>query len=158
MTDAHVMDRWRHEDPCAGVDDLARGMAPGLMLNLLARDLERAIAFQCDILGAEAIYRDGAFAIMGFGGTRWMLHADATYGTHPMLTGLGPSTARGAGCELRLHGCDPDAAVARAERPGSDAVVIAEARDRPHGLREAFLQGPDGYVWVPSVLRADVAG
>ena len=55
--------------------------------------------------------------------------------------------ARGAGAELRLYGVDPDAAEARAR--ALDAPVLAGAADKPHGLREAYLIDPDGYVWVP---------
>jgi uncharacterized glyoxalase superfamily protein PhnB len=56
---------------------------------------------------------------------------------------------RGAGLELRLHGCDPDEAVLRAREAG--AYVMAEAADKPHGLREAYIGDPDGYIWVPDV-------
>ena len=31
--------------------------------------------------------------------------------------------------------------------------VLQEATDKPHGLREAYLYDPDGYVWVPSVHK-----
>jgi len=27
--------------------------------------------------------------------------------------------------------------------------------DKPHGLREAYIAGPDGYVWVPSVHKKE---
>ena len=57
--------------------------------------------------------------------------------------------ARGVGVELRLHGCDPDAAQERARARGE--IILAEAIDKPHGLREAYLIDPDGYIWVPDV-------
>ena len=57
--------------------------------------------------------------------------------------------ARGAGAELRLYGLDPDAAEARARALGS--IVLAGAMDKPHGLREAYLVDPEGYIWAPSV-------
>jgi hypothetical protein len=28
-------------------------------------------------------------------------------------------------------------------------MVLAEAADKPHGLRESYIVDPDGYVWVP---------
>jgi hypothetical protein len=29
--------------------------------------------------------------------------------------------------------------------------VLQAPANKPHGLREAYIAGPDGYVWVPSV-------
>jgi hypothetical protein len=60
--------------------------------------------------------------------------------------------------ELRLYGVDPDQAEAAARR--RDAVVLAGAADKEHGLREAYIVDDDGYVWVPSVpqLGARLAG
>ena len=52
-----------------------------------------------------------------------------------------------------MHGCDPDVAQAAAERLGYR--VIDGARDKPHGLREAYLEDADGYVWVPDVALGD---
>ena len=76
-----------------------------------------------------------------------MLHADHTYGEHPLLALTGDGAIRGAGAELRLYGIDPDAAEARARARGD--TVLADSADKPHGLRECFLADPDGYVWVP---------
>ena len=59
---------------------------------------------------------------------------------------------RGAGAELRLYGSDPDAAEARAR--AAEAPVLDKAADKPHGLREAYLVDPDGYVWVPCLPAA----
>ena len=28
-------------------------------------------------------------------------------------------------------------------------TVLAEAADKPHGLRESYIVDPDGYIWVP---------
>ena len=53
------------------------------------------------------------------------------------------------GAELRLHGRDPDDAEAAARALG--LTVMAGAMDKPHGLREAFIIDPDGYLWVPDV-------
>lgn len=73
-----------------------------------------------------------------------------------MSGSLAPEQARGIGIELRLHGCDPDAAEARAR--ARDTIVLAGAMDKPHGLREAYLIDPDGYVWVPDVPVAATSG
>ena len=85
--------------------------------------------------------------------TRWMLHADHTYQGHPLHHEIAAVTARGSGAELRLHGCDPDAATTAARANGF--IVVAEPADKPHGLREAYLADPDGYVWVPDVPTRD---
>ncbi len=89
------------------------------------------------------------FAIMAYGGQIFQLHADPTFAGHPLLTLLPESGPRGGGVEVRLYDSDPDAAVARASAQ-SDGLVLAEARDKPHGLREAVILSPAGYAWVPS--------
>ena len=121
----------------------------GLSVNLLVRDVGKAILFQREVLGAKVIYSDPDFAVMqGYGG-EWMLHADHTYDQHAVKGLLANATQRGAGVELRLHGCDPDQAELIARRLGFK--VIAGAATKSHGLREAFLMDADGYVWVPDV-------
>jgi len=67
-----------------------------------------------------------------------------------MLVDTRLSSRRGAGVELRLHGCDPDIAAAKALELGF--VVLDGPRDQPeHGLREAHIVDADGYVWVPDL-------
>jgi uncharacterized glyoxalase superfamily protein PhnB len=75
-----------------------------------------------------------------------MLHADHTYGDHPLLALTGDGALRGAGVEIRMHDHDPDAAAETAARLGH--TVLAAAADKPHGLREVYIADPDGYVWV----------
>jgi hypothetical protein len=48
-----------------------------------------------------------------------------------------------------LHGRDPDEAESMARRLGF--AVLAGAVNKPHGLREAYLVDPDGYLWVPDI-------
>jgi hypothetical protein len=67
-----------------------------------------------------------------------------------------PDGARGAGVEIRVYGVDPDVAEARARR--SDAVVLSGSIDKPHGLRECHIVGPNGYVFVPSVALSQLSG
>jgi catechol 2,3-dioxygenase-like lactoylglutathione lyase family enzyme len=142
----------REGQPWMPAPDYGRSLA-GLTVNLLVRDIARAISFQREVLGATAVYGDADFAVLRFAGgpaaAEWMLHADHTYGEHPLLGLTGDGALRGAGIELRLHGCDPDRAAAAAAARG-DPVLAAPA-DKPHGLREAYLVDPDGYVWVPDV-------
>jgi len=119
----------------------------GLSVNLLVRDVARAVAFAREVLGAEAVYADADFAVLRRGAAEWMLHADHTYADHPLLALTGDGALRGAGLEIRLHDHDPDAAAAKAAALGYS--VLAGAADKPHGLREAYIADPDGYVWVP---------
>ena len=121
----------------------------GISINLLVYDLKRAVEFQTEVLGAMVVYSDPDFAAMKGFGAEWMLHADHTYSNHPLRGSLNDGLARGVGIELRLHGCDPDAAQERARALGE--IILAEATDKPHGLREAYLIDPDGYIWVPEV-------
>jgi uncharacterized glyoxalase superfamily protein PhnB len=152
-----VKKRGADETPFMEAPAYGRSLA-GLSINLLVRNVAQAVAFQCEVLGATRIYADADFAVLrwrapdaapGAAPAEWMLHADHTYGSHPLLALTGDGAVRGAGAELRLHGCDPDAAVARATRRGS--LVLAAPADKPHGLREAYIVDPDGYVWVPDM-------
>ena len=138
----------REGDAWMSADDYGRSLK-GLGINLLVEDTERAVAFQTSVLAAEVIYTDPDFAVLHGYGAEWMLHADHTYDDHELYGSLEPDIARGIGVELRLHGCDPDAAETRAREAGY--TVLAGAMDKPHGLREAYLVDVDGYVWVPDV-------
>jgi predicted enzyme related to lactoylglutathione lyase len=120
----------------------------GIGLNILVRDVVRRAAFLETVFGMKAHRVSRDFAILTYGAQVFQLHADHTYGSHPLLGLLPKSPPRGAGVELRLYDTDPDAAAARAEAAG--ATVLAAPSDRPHGLREAFIADADGYVWVPS--------
>lgn len=151
--------RGADETPFMAAPDYGRSLT-GLSVNLLVRDIPRAVAFQCQVLGATKVYADADFAVLRWtppgGGpaapAEWMLHADHSYADHPLLALTGDGAVRGAGAELRLHGCDPDAAAARAAALGF--AVLAAPADKPHGLREAYIADPDGYVWVPDTPLA----
>jgi hypothetical protein len=66
------------------------------------------------------------------------------------MAGVIPSDGvRGAGVEIRLYGVDPDAAEARARQSGG--IVLSGSIDKPHGLRECHIVGPNGYVFVPGI-------
>ncbi|MDJ0957478.1 MAG: hypothetical protein QNI91_11490 [Arenicellales bacterium] len=119
----------------------------GLTLNLLVEDIDKALLFQRTVLGADVVYSDPDFAVLRGYGAEWMLHADHTYDRHPFRIAAYAAGQRGAGVELRLHGCDPDKAEAAAVEHGFE--VMASAANKPHGLREAFIVDADGYVWVP---------
>ena len=118
----------------------------GLTLNLLVRDIGAALVFQREVLAATVVYSDNDFAVLRHGDAEWMLHADHTYHAHPLRASLASPEPRGTGAELRLHGRPPDVAEAAARRLGY--TILDSARDKPHGLREAYLLDPDGYLWV----------
>lgn len=140
------------QEPWMTAPDYGRSLR-GLSINLLVKEVPRAIAFAREVLGATLVYGDADFAVLRRGGAEWMLHADHTYGNHPLLALTGDGALRGAGVEIRLHDHDPDGAAAKAESLGY--TVLAGAADKPHGLREAYIADPDGYIWVlDSPLKA----
>jgi catechol 2,3-dioxygenase-like lactoylglutathione lyase family enzyme len=147
-----VSKRDPQQRPWMSADDYGRSLS-AFSFNLLVRNMERSVAFQRQVLGATVVYSDTDFAVLRRelpGGTvEWMLHADHTYGDHPLLALTGDNALRGVGVELRLHGLDPDTAAAAAHK--LDYTVLATPADKPHGLREAYIVDPDGYVWVPDV-------
>lgn len=132
-------------DPMA----FGRALAQGVGVNILVRDVERSIRWQADVLEATVIYWEDHFAICRAQGAVWLVHSDWSYRDHEMTGVVQGLEARGGGVEIRLYGLDPDACEARARE--ADAIVLAGAMDKPHGLREAYLVDPDGYVWAPSV-------
>ncbi len=138
----------RSGEPWMAADAYGRSLR-GAGVNILVRDVARARAFLEQVLGLAAVYGDADFAVLRHDGHDLILHADHTYSEHPLLALTGDGALRGAGVELRLYGIDPDAAEARARARGD--TVLAETRDKPHGLRECYLVDPDGYVWVPGV-------
>ena len=134
-----------------------RGLT-GLGVNLLVRDVPTEARFLATVFGVSVRYFDDDFAILAGCGAEWMLHSDRSYHANPLLGVLRGSDdaggVRGAGIELRLYGCDPDAAVARVEAlidSGVEALVLAPAMDKPHGQREAVIIDPEGYAWAPGV-------
>lgn len=125
----------------------------GFGVNILVSNVATMLAFLREVLSVEAVYAEADFAVCRYQGHQWMLHSDASYHSNPLLALTGDGAIRGAGLELRLYGVDPDVAAGRAEAAGF--TVLQPPADKPHGLREAFLAGPDGYVWVPSVHKAE---
>lgn len=121
----------------------------GLGFNLIVRDLTRSISFAEHVLGATVFFRTPNFAAMKLNGSDFMFHADETYHANPLRGSLASQEARGIGVELRIYGCDPDIAEAKARESGY--TVLAGSLDKPHGLREAMLIDDDGYVWIPSI-------
>ncbi|MBI5362983.1 MAG: hypothetical protein HZA53_07370 [Planctomycetes bacterium] len=118
----------------------------GTTLRLHVREMDRALAFQREVLGAETITSDSRSACMRFGAARWTLVTDAGSELPVLRELVGLVVRRGAGAEIVLEGLDPDRAEAAARTAGFG--VLSAARDTVGGAREAHLVDHDGYVWV----------
>ncbi|MEQ1951670.1 hypothetical protein [Mesorhizobium sp. CN2-181] len=129
-------------------DDFGRSLPRGVGLNLLVPEVAEMEAFCRDVLGATIVYSDVDFAVVHLLGSVFMLHADHTYLDHAMTGVLEGVELRGQGMEIRLYGADPDAIEARARDAGH--TVLAGSLDKPHGIRECYIVGPHGYIFVPS--------
>jgi catechol 2,3-dioxygenase-like lactoylglutathione lyase family enzyme len=128
--------------------DLGRNLT-GLGVNLLCRDVTATADFLRDALGLTIHRASVDFALARYGTTLIQLHRDATFATHPLHDLLPETAPRGTGVQIYLFGIDPDTACARAGAAGG--MVIEPPRDKPHGLREATLLGPDGHAFSPAV-------
>jgi uncharacterized glyoxalase superfamily protein PhnB len=129
-------------------DEYGRSL-PKFTVNLLVRDVAKALPFYRDVLQATVRYSDGDFAALAIAGTDFMLHADHTYDRHPLHRRLRGAGVRGVGAEIRVMGIDPDAVEERAKKFGAE--IVQGARDFPHGWRDVMLADPDGYVWAVGV-------
>ena len=129
-------------------DEYGRSL-PKFTVNLLVRDVTKALSFYRDVLQATVKYADGDFAALAIAGTDFMLHADHSYDHHPLFRRVKDVSVRGIGAEIRVMGIDPDAAEARARRFGVE--IVQEARDFPHGWRDVMLADTDGYVWAVGI-------
>ena len=69
----------------------------GLTLNLLVRDIARALSFHREVLGATLVYSDPDIAVLRHRDAEWMLHADHTYDAHPMHAAIVNAKTRGLG-------------------------------------------------------------
>lgn len=120
----------------------------GIGISLLVTDVAATVEFSNKVLQANTMYADETFAIMRHGESVWMLHADGTYHSNPMLALVQGDGGRGGGVELRLYDQDPDEAEAAAREAGYE--VLFETLNKPHGLRECYILDPDGFCWVLS--------
>ena len=121
----------------------------GFGVNLLVSDIAATCAFLEKAMCLEVQFADTETAIIRHRGNEFMLHQDATYSDHALSALVGDGAVRGAGAELRLYGVDPDKAARTAMDMGYG--TLQPPKDKSHGLREAYVIGPDGYVWVPSL-------
>ncbi|NGN41982.1 hypothetical protein G6N74_12995 [Mesorhizobium sp. CGMCC 1.15528] len=146
------MAKKRTKQPWMAADDFGRSLPRGIGVNLLVREIAPMEAFCRDVLGAQIIYADEDFAAIQLLGSVFMLHADHSYLNNPMTGVITGVETRGAGLEIRLYGADPDRIEVMARK--LDHIVLAGSVDKPHGIRECHIVGPDGYVFVPSLAIA----
>jgi hypothetical protein len=137
------------KEPFMPAPELGRSFRPGIGVNLLMRDVGEGVHFARDVLGATILHADADFAAIRFGESVWMLHHDRTYRGNAVQGLVQGLEGRGAGIELRVYGCSPDAAEARARAEGF--TVLAGSIDKPHGLRECVILDHEGYAWVPGI-------
>lgn len=134
------------------VDEYGRSLPDGVGLNILLAEVAPMAEFLCEVLEARLLYADEDFAALDVFGSPVMLHADHTYLDHPLHGVVSGVEARGVGLEIRVYGCDPDMAESTARQRGD--VILSGSIDKPHGLRECHIVGPEGYVFVPSRSNA----
>ena len=120
----------------------------GLGLNILVRDVIAQAHFLSEVFGSKAHRVSAGFAIMTYEGQVFQLHGDSTYHSHPLPSLMPESGPRGGGAQFHLFATDPDVAAGKAEALGGH--VLQEPKNKPHGLREAFILCENGYAWVPS--------
>lgn len=133
--------------PWMPADAFGRSLT-GLGHNLLTTDVAHMTRFLQTVLQADVVYEDVDFAVVTVSGGTLLVHADHSYSDHPYSASVRDCQVRGAGLEIRLYGVDPDYAERAAREHGHS--VLDGSTDKPHGLREAYLLGPDGYCFVPS--------
>lgn len=123
----------------------------GLGVNLLVKNTQITVDFLVQVFGMSAHRVSDDFAIIRFQDHIFQLHADHTFSAHPMLGLVPEAPPRGAGVQFYLFGVDPVAAVARAKHWG--AHILEAPKSKPHGLCEACIMCPDGYVWSPALAK-----
>ncbi len=135
--------------------DVYGRLLPGFTVNLLVHDVDTALRFYRDVLGATVHYADPDFAAVRVANLEFMLHADHAYDDHPWYGPLQSGDRRGLGAELRLLGLDPVVVEERAR--AAHAVVVRPATVRAHGWHEVMVEDPDGYVWAVGTLSGEQA-
>jgi catechol 2,3-dioxygenase-like lactoylglutathione lyase family enzyme len=125
-------------------------LLPEFTVNLIVRDIDRALAFYRQVLLAHIHYSDPDFAALRVMGLELMLHADHTYEHHPWSADLQSNKTRGLGAELRVLGMNPEEL---AERAREASAQFTEVAVRGHGWREVMVRDPDGYVWAAGVIQ-----
>jgi len=120
----------------------------GLGVNIIVKSPEQTAQFLEAVFGLYPNQLSADFALILYQDDIFQLHSDKSFTAHPSYPHLPENPPRGTGIELRLYNSDPDQACTKAQAYG--CMVLAPATDKPHGLREATILCPDGYMWIPS--------
>jgi catechol 2,3-dioxygenase-like lactoylglutathione lyase family enzyme len=109
------------------------------------RDMAASVRFYADVLGLAEVENP-----MGKGPIRWFALAPGA-NLHLVPGNAGGKTERGIGTHLALAADDFDAMVARLTEAG---IAFGEmpnrpgkVTSRPDGVRQCFVQDPDGF-WI----------
>ena len=120
----------------------------GLGVNIIVKSPEQTAQFLETVFELYPSQLGADFALILYQDDIFQLHSDKSFAAHPSYPHLPENPPRGAGIEIRLYNSDPDQACAKAQ--AYDCMVLQPATDKPHGLREATIPCPDGYMWVLS--------
>ena len=118
----------------------------GLSINLLVRDIPRALAFAREVLGVEPVYSDPDFAVLRHGRRSGCSTPTTPIATIRCTPASRPTTRGASG---RRSGCTTPTPTRPKRRPGrGETRSSPKAMDKPHGVREVFILDPDGYLWA----------
>jgi hypothetical protein len=73
----------------------------GLGVDLLVPKIEPVARFLSEVLLLEILYSDADFAVLGYQGHEWMLHADHADHASPLYSMTGDGALREVGLEFR---------------------------------------------------------
>lgn len=110
---------------------------------LVVEELDRALAFYCDVLGLPLAHRSGPYAQLDTGATRVSLFERQAMAATLGLQVNAPSPDA-PGFELGFKVTDCDAAYAELLAAGATPAV--PPTDRAWGQRTAYVRDPDGHL------------
>ena len=120
----------------------------GLGVNIIVKSPAQTALFLEVVFGLYPNLLSADFALIRYQNDIFQLHSDTSFAAHPSYPLLPENSPRSADIEIRLYNSNPDQPCTQAQAYGY--MVLAPATDKPHGLLEATILCPDGYMWVPS--------
>lgn len=139
--------------------DTYGGSLGGVGVNLLVseQDWRATMDFVREVLCLPLATVGPNFAVLRHESVDVLFHREDTYGSSPSAVAereRAGAGARGLGVELRVYNVKPHDIEARANKARYD--VLQTTTTKPHGLVECYIQGPGGFVWVPSCPTSHV--